>query len=172
MNKTNKQPNRLLSCILAFVLIAALALCSVGCNDNGEKESPETPTNTVTDNGTAEGGSSENGTADDATASDITVKGSGATVFYFNVVDGDGNIQKFEIHTDKTVVGEALLSLGLIEGEDGPYGLYVKKVNGIIADYDTNGTYWAFYVGDEYGMTGVDLTEITPGATYAFKVSK
>ncbi len=169
MNKTSKQTRRLLSFILCCVLIAALALSFIGCNDNGEKESPEAPTSTVTDNGTAEADStSENGSE----ASDVTVMGSGATVFYFNVVDGDGNTTKFEIHTDETVVGEALLSLGLIEGEDGPYGLYVKKVNGITADYETNGTYWAFYVGDEYGMTGVDLTEIVPGTTYAFKVSK
>ena len=46
------------------------------------------------------------------------------------------------------------------------------KVNGIVADYETDGTYWAFYIGDEYGMTGVDMTEIEAGATYAFKVSK
>ena len=96
----------------------------------------------------------------------------GSTGFYFNVVDANGNTTKFEIHTDAATVGEALLALGLIQGEDGDYGLYVKTVNGITADYETTGTYWAFYVGDDYGMTGVDMTEITPGATYAFKVSK
>ena len=88
------------------------------------------------------------------------------------MVDKDGNETKFEIHTDKTVVGDALLELGLIEGEEGPYGLYVKKVNGITAEYEADGTYWAFYIGDDYGMTGVDMTDIEPGATYAFKVSK
>lgn len=164
MNKTNVNAKFLMSIILCTVLIAALALCTIGC-DSGKVESPETSANTV------EGGenvSSEAGTA----SADITVKGEGNTVFYFNVVDGEGNTTKFEIRTDATMVGEALLALGLIEGEDGDYGLYVKTVNGITADYETNGTYWAFYIGDDYGMTGVDLTEITPGATYAFKVSK
>ena len=88
------------------------------------------------------------------------------------MVDKDGKETKFEIHTDKTVVGEALLELGLIEGDMGDYGLYVKKVNGITAVYEEDGTYWAFYVGNSYGMTGVDMTDIEPGATYAFKVSK
>ncbi len=168
MNKTNKHKKSLLSLILCTVLIAALALCIIGCDDSGKVETPETsPT-------PSEGGSlSADGTAEQGTeASAITVKGEGATIFYFNVVDGEGNTQKFEIHTDATTVGEALLSLGLIEGEDGDFGLYVKKVNGITADYDVNGTYWAFYIGDDYGVTGVDLTKITPGATYAFKVSK
>ena len=101
-----------------------------------------------------------------------TVKGEGATTFYFTAKNEDGTVTKFEIHTDKTTVGEALLELGLIEGDMGDYGLYVKKVNGITAEYEVDGTYWAFYIGDDYGMTGVDMTDIEPGATYAFKVSK
>lgn len=155
-----------LSFILCVVLIAALALTVMGCTD----DTPEAP---ETGDSAAEGitteASSEGSTADPSAP---TVKGEGATVFYFNVVDKDGNQTKFEIHTDKTTVGEALLELGLIEGEQGDYGLYVKKVNGITADYDVDGTYWAFYVGDDYGMTGVDQTNVEAGTTYAFKVSK
>ncbi len=154
-----------LSFILCVVLIAALALTTIGCNNTQTPETPET--NGVTAAETEVGTVTE---TPDPNAP--TVKGEGATTFYFNVVDKDGAETKFEIHTDKTIVGDALLELGLIEGEAGPYGLYVKKVNGITADYDVDGTYWAFYIGDDYGMTGVDLTEIEAGATYAFKVSK
>lgn len=151
MNNTTAR--KWLSFILCLALIAAIALTAMGCD---QAKTPETPETTE---------------AGDETAA-LTVKGEGATLFYFDVVDKDGNETKFEIHTDKTIVGDALLELGLIAGEDGPYGLYVKTVNGITADYDTDGTYWAFYEGDSYGMTGVDLTEIKAGATYAFKVSK
>ena len=162
MNRT--RITRLLSFILCVALIAAIALTTVGC----DKTTPETPeTNGATAVGTEAGTVTE---TPDPNAP--TVKGEGATTFYFNVVDKDGNETKFEIRTDKTTVGDALLELGLIEGEAGPYGLYVKAVNGITADYDVDGTYWAFYVGDDYGMTGVDLTDIEAGATYAFKVSK
>ena len=69
-------------------------------------------------------------------------------------------------------MGDALLELGLIEGEEGAYGLYVKKVNGITADYDTDQTYWAFYINGEMAMTGVDATDVEAGATYSFKVEK
>ena len=151
MNANNMK--KWLSFILCVALIAAIALTAIGCDQANNPETPET---------TAAG--------DETTP--ITVKGEGATVFYFNVVDKDGKETKFEIHTDKTVVGEALLELGLIEGDMGDYGLYVKKVNGITAEYEADGTYWAFYIGDDYGMTGVDMTDIQPGATYAFKVSK
>ena len=97
--------------------------------------------------------------------------GEGTTVFSFTIVDGDSKTE-YRVRTDKTVVGDALMELGLIEGEEGPYGLYVKKVGGILADYEETGTYWAFYVNGEYATSGVDLTEIEPGAAYAFKVEK
>ena len=35
---------------------------------------------------------------------------------------------------------------------------------------DKDGKYWAFYVNGEYASAGVDATDITEGATYAFKV--
>lgn len=154
-----------LSFILCVALIAAIALTAMGCTDTNPETSETGGDTTVT---TAESGT----TAETPDPNAPTVKGEGATVFYFNVVDKDGKETKFEIHTDKTTVGAALLELGLIEGDMGDYGLYVKKVNGITADYEVDGTYWAFYIGDDYGMTGVDMTNIEPGTTYAFKVSK
>jgi hypothetical protein len=96
----------------------------------------------------------------------------GEKTFTFIVVDKDGAKTTFTISTDKKTVGEALLAEGLIEGENGAYGLYVKKVNGILADYDVNQTYWAFYINGEYAMSGVDVTDIVEGATYSFKVEK
>ena len=72
----------------------------------------------------------------------------------------------FTVKTDADTVGAALLENDLIAGEDGQYGLYVKSVNGIVADYDIDQTYWAFYIDGEYSMTGVDTTEITEGVTY------
>lgn len=100
------------------------------------------------------------------------IVGEGETKFAFTVVDIDGNETVFEICTDKEIVGEALQELGLIDGEEGDYGLFVKEVNGITADYDTDGTYWAFYINDEYASTGVDVTTITEGDRYSFKVEK
>ena len=138
-----------LSVIGCMVLIAALALTITGC---GSKEEAETP---------------------GAQASvEATVMGEGATVFQFSVVDLEGNESKFEIHTDETTVGAALLKEGLIEGEEGPYGLYVKVVNGITAIYEEDGSYWAFYENDQYGLTGVDLTDIDPSVAYSFVQTK
>lgn len=98
--------------------------------------------------------------------------GTGATTFYLTVTDKDKNNTAFAIKTDKTTVGEALKEVSLIEGENGPYGLRVIKVNGIVADYDIDKTYWAFYIGGNYANTGVDKTNIKEGETYSFRVEK
>lgn len=103
---------------------------------------------------------------------DETAANAGTKSFTFTVVDPDGGTETFELKSDAATVGEALMAEGLIEGEDGPYGLYVKTVNGITLDYDTHGMYWAFYVGGEYGMSGCELTDLTDGGDYAFKAEK
>ena len=148
MKQTNAK--KLLSFILCMVLIAAMALIASGCNANKHEPVDTTEQPKV----------------------EATKLGEGQTTLNFTVVDKDGNETRFEIKTDKTLVGEALQELNLIEGEPGAYGLYVKKVNGISADYDVDKTYWAFYVNGEYAVSGVDTTTIEAGATYTFKVEK
>ncbi len=145
--------NRHLQLFLCLMLVAMMALVTAGCNgskndvakDSGKTESAEANGN---------------------------VLGEGNTQFTFTIVDGENNETEFEIHTDKKTVGEALLELDLIAGEEGDYGLYVKTVNGVTVDFDKDGAYWAFYIGDEYAATGVDSTEIEAGQTYSFKVEK
>lgn len=78
----------------------------------------------------------------------------------------------FTINTDKKTVGEALIENKLVEGDQGAYGLYIKKVNGITADYDIDQSYWAFYINGEMAMTGVDLTDIDENATYRLEYTK
>lgn len=185
-----------LSCILCIVLIVAMALFTTGCNgstDNGNS-APAGSTEAQAD-GSGTGGSgaqadnvqSGGGTqADNAqagsgtqadgsqTGTDVQTEplqlGEGSTEFIFTVADKDGKETVFEIHTDKQIVGDALSELGLIEGEESEYGLYVKTVNGITADYDKDGVYWAFYINGEYAPTGVDSTAITEGDSYSFQV--
>ena len=82
-------------------------------------------------------------------------------------VEVEENSVTFTIHTDAETVGEALLNLGLIAGEESQYGLYIKQVNGMTADYDIDQTYWAFYINGEYAMTGADTTPISEGEVYS-----
>lgn len=143
-----------LSFILCIVLIAAIALFTTACNDNNTND-------TTTENAVST-----------TEAAKATVLGEGETKFTFTVTDLEGNEAAFEINTDKKTVGDALLELELIAGDESEYGLYVKTVNGTTLDYDKDGAYWAFYVDGEYATSGVDTTDIVAGTTYTFKAEK
>ena len=167
-----KHNKKLLSFILSMMLIVAMALGMTGCSDK-ENSTNETATTLSSESETSSQTEMTEATEPEASASlSGNVLGEGKTQFHFTVVDKDGNETAFEIHTDKEMVGDALTELGLISGDEGEYGLYVKTVNDITADYDTDGSYWAFYVNDEYAQTGVDLTPITEGDSYSFKIEK
>ena len=87
-------------------------------------------------------------------------------------VKAEGQTVTFTINTDMDTVGAALIEHGIVEGEEGPYGLYVKVVNGMTADYDVDQSYWSFYIGGEYAMTGIEKTDITEGTTYKLEYIK
>ena len=157
MKKTNMK--KMLSLFLCVVLIAAMALFTTACDNyilNLLGYGQETTAETTTE-----------GNAPEGTEAPAVKKS-----FTFIVVDKNGNETTFNLSTDKSTVGDALLAEGLIEGEESSYGLYVKKVNGILADYDVDQTYWAFYVNGEYVNYGVDSANVEEGATYTFKVEK
>ena len=145
-----KQNKKSLSVLFCMMLFVAMALCISGCDDKQTEEAQ----------------------SEETSVEEITELGEGKTQFLFTVVDKEGAETFFEIHTDKEIVGDALLELGLIEGEEGEFGLFVKLVNGIVADYEVDKTYWAFYVNGEYAMSGVDTTIIEEGTSYMFKVEK
>ncbi len=91
--------------------------------------------------------------------------GEGAKTVTVKVV-AQGKTVTFKVDTDSETLGDALLENKLIEGEQGAYGMYIKKVIGIEADYDKTKTYWAVTKGGEYMAVGVDGEEISGGETY------
>lgn len=136
-------------CLVMFIvmLTAAMATMMNSCG-KGETKETEAPA--------------------DTTATEAT----GEKSFTVVVVGKDGKETTFNYKTDKKTVGEVLAAEGLIEGTNSEYGLMVTKVNGESADYNTDGAYWAFYIGDAYADTGVDSTDIADGTTYKFVYTK
>lgn len=144
---------KMLSVMGVLVLIAVMALNMAGCSSEPPAKAETKPAAEVPVSTNADG---------------VTVIGEGQKVFTFVAVDLEGKETQFEVHTDAKYVGEALVAYGLIDGEDGDYGMYVKSVNGIPLDWDTDGKYWSFLIGGEYAMTGADMTEIEEGVVYTF----
>ena len=108
---------------------------------------------------------------ENAVYTENTTLGTGENTFAVTVEAGGQSVE-FTIKTDKTVVGDALKEHNLIDGEEGHYGLYVKVVNGIEADYDKDQSYWSFEKDGEAMLTGVDSTELKNGDRYTLVRTK
>ena len=148
---------RVCGVLLAVTMAAGMTACGSKSGDNGNTQG------TVQEFVQAQ---------PDGAFADGSDLGEGNTEFTLTVTDKEGAESSFTIHTDKETVGDALTEIGMIAGEEGDYGLYVKTVNGVTADYDVDQTYWAFYINGEYASTGVDATPVTAGDIYSFKVEK
>ena len=85
------------------------------------------------------------------------------------IISQDEHVTTSHIKTSKTTVGEALLELGIIDGDDMEYGLMVKVVEELGAD---SNSYWEFQIDGDYAMTGVDSTEIEENVVYSFVLTK
>ena len=109
---------------------------------------------------------------EDATYKKDAEVGKGTTTITVKVTAEDKTVA-ITLHTDKTDLAEAMLAEGLCAGEEGAYGLYIKYVNGIRADYDLDGGYyWKLVVDGEDSMMGASGTVITAGSIYEFVRTK
>ena len=145
-----KNFKRVFLLMLSVMAIAAIALSAASC---GKKKATES---------VAPGETAVSGTY-----------GAGEQSFKFEVTDDQGKVTKFDIlYGEEKTVGEALVKTGLISGDESEYGLYVKVVNGLEADYEKDGAYWGFFIDGAFAETGVDSTPIEDGKTYAFIYSR
>jgi len=106
--------------------------------------------------------------ADASPAGDVQTIGQGDTVFRFEMIDESNALHAWDVHTEEATVGAALLEVGLIAGDESEWGLMVTQVNGVTADFDADGAFWAFHIDGDFAMAGVDATYIEPGVNYAF----
>ena len=152
---------------VALILALLLSLCLFACK-NEPTETPETDgSNAATDGGAI----APEGLWANATYLEDTTFGEGAKTVTVKVIAEDKSVT-FTVKTDAKTLGEALIEHGLIAGDMGDYGLYIKYVNGIRADYDLDKHYWNFTKNGEYMMTGADMTEIADGEAYEFTYAK
>lgn len=184
--------------IIAAALISALALTlAAGCSNGTEANNTAPPNTVATDDETkategstvapeteaktepateaaTEGEGTENQAADlwsTAIYTEDTELGEGAVTIQVEVQAGDKSVT-ITVHTDKDNLGAALTENKLVEGDQSEYGLYIKVVNGIKADFDTDGAWWGIYKNGEMTSTGADTTPIADGEHYELVYSK
>lgn len=82
----------------------------------------------------------------------------GTKAITIEVVDNNQQSKTYSLKTDAQYLRQAMDEAdGLTyDGSDGPYGFSISTVNGVVADWNVDQSYWAFYVNDEYCNYGVD----------------
>ena len=83
------------------------------------------------------------------------------------VVHKDGSEKVFQYATDAEYLGEVIVAEGLVNGEEGPYGLYFDTVDGETADWNADQSYWSILIGEEYATIGADGIALTDGGAYS-----
>lgn len=75
----------------------------------------------------------------------------------------------YELSTDAEFLRQAMDEAeGLTyDGTESEYGLMVSTVNGEVADYSVDASYWSFYVNDEYCNYGIDTQPVMDGDAFA-----
>ena len=91
----------------------------------------------------------------------------GAKTITVEVIHKDGREKIFTYQTDAEYLGEVMTNEGLVEGDNGPYGLYITKVDGEAAIYEEDGSYWALYQDGEYATLSADQTPINDGDSFS-----
>ncbi len=92
----------------------------------------------------------------------------GAKNITIEVIDDAQKSTMYEVNTDAEYLGDAIRETEelVVDGTESEYGMMVDTVNGVVADYNENGAYWAFYVDGEYCMYGMDEQPIADGEAY------
>ena len=96
----------------------------------------------------------------------------GTKTITVEVLHGDGSTKSFTYTTSAEYLGEVILAEGLVQGEEGEYGLYILTVDGEDAVYEDDGAYWALYQNGEYATSGADTTPIQDGDVFRFEYTK
>lgn len=178
--------------LLLSLLIAATAVITTACSDGNGGGTTTTPSSSAAISTAEESNSQENtekpadtSNADNsqtqgeepgdlwtgAKYTEDTEVGEGAVTLKVKVVAGEKTIT-ITVHTDKDNLGDALVENDLVSGDESEYGLYIKSVNGILADYDKDQSWWAISKDGEMLSTGADSTPIADGENYELTYTK
>ncbi len=87
------------------------------------------------------------------------------------VIDDAGSSTYYNTNTEAEFLGQVFGEIDSlsVEGDSSEYGLFITTVNGLTADYNTDGAYWAIYVNGEYGKYGADSQPVADQDTYTLK---
>ena len=134
--------SKIIKLSVIFVLIAAMALCMVSCGGTKKEDDEENSKTPV----------------------EVTIS--------VTVIDDKKNSDTFEITTKSENLGDALLESGRVKGDNDKFGLYIKEVDGLRADFELDGAYWSVSKDSKMLVTGPSQTPIADGDKFELTYTK
>lgn len=177
---------RLLLISVSLLLVLACAFSMFACDFMEEETTAETlANNKQTEAPKAENDSTEENVANDENQTNEkkdeveatglwasakyrsnTTIGEGSKSVSFDI-EAEGKKITITLKTDKNTLGEAMYEHDLINDPT-----FFDTLNGMLASWDKDQAYWAFYQGENFMMVGVGDTTIEGGEAYRFVYTK
>lgn len=177
--------------------VLAMTLTLTGCGGKTSSVSPDTSSSVVNSDVSGAGSKTENSANSVASEAESKIESSANSMASEAESDSDSGIWENAQYTEDAELGEGvhmvklevkagdksvtltvksdndnlekiLIENKLVEGDDSEFGLYIKKVIGIRADYDADGAYWALCKDGETTATGASGITIADGDHYEF----
>lgn len=142
--------------VLFAAILCSLSLTLMGCKDTGT--SSETPSSVTSASESA-------GVWDLARYKEDAELGEGSLTMRLEVT-ADNRTVTLTIKTDETNLEKILTANELVEGDESEFGLFIKSVNGIRADYDLDKAYWSIEKDGAPTPTGANAITVSDGETY------
>lgn len=152
--------------------VSSAVVSSAGGNSSSADNLSESPESAITSESSAASSAESSAPAgtdaglwSSATYTEDTEIGSGAHTALITVTI-DGKSVVITVRSDKDNLAEMLVETGLAEGDESEYGLYIKRVNGVLADYSVDQSYWSLLQNGMPTAVGASSITITDGDAY------
>lgn len=98
----------------------------------------------------------------------------GAKEITIEVINSADESTVYELNTDAEYLRQAMDEAeGLTyDGTESEYGIMISAINGEVADFNTNGAYWSFYVNGEYCNYGIDTQPVSDGDAFVIEYAQ
>lgn len=91
----------------------------------------------------------------------------GGKTVTIEIVHKDGTVKKLEYTTEAEYLADLLLEKELVTGyASEEYGFTIESVDGVTADWNVDGAYWALYEGEEYATSSAAGIVLLDGGVY------
>lgn len=142
---------------LLIAILCALSLTLTSCKDNETSSGTQSTVTSTTESGSV---------WDSAKYTEDTEIGEGTLAVKIEVT-ADNRTITLTVKTDEANLEKILTENNLVEGDESEFGLFIKSVNGIRADYDLDHAYWAIQKDGAPTPTGANQITVADGETYA-----